>query len=442
LTSDDDRLAAIRDELVPLFPRSLAHAERVGELVPGGTSRARFMFPFPIQVDHGSGSRVWDIDGREYVDGLGAFGPILLGHAHPAIVSAIAEQAARGSMFGMPTPLEAELVGRIVEHVPGAENAVFVASGTEATMAAIRIARAATGREKIAKFTGGWHGWHDYAMPTGPGVPSFIEPSVITLPWDDDAAFDRIRENAADLSCVLVELVLGAAGALPARREFVHGLRELCDELGVLLVVDEVLTGFRFGLGGASAMFDVAGDLVTLGKVVCGGVPGAAVAGRADVLKLAIGASSEESRNRDVAAVLTGTYSAHPLALAAGNAMIAELERHPDLYPRLFALGARLRAGLQTVMDEAGWGVVTGDGPIWGFHALSERPGRDRDLVTATGNHAAAMAMSALLLREGVLVSAPLHLGFLSAAHTDDDVDRIVAAHRTAVSELRTRGFI
>jgi glutamate-1-semialdehyde 2,1-aminomutase len=311
-------------------------------------------------IDRAEGSRLWDIDGREYVDGLGAFGPMLLGHRHPEVIAAVSEQLERGLMFGSAVTDEGAVAEHIVACVPGAEKVVMLASGTEATMAALRLARAATGRDNIAKFTGGWHGSHDAvlqgvwsvagdpsdlrALAEGPGIPPFVSDHTVVLPWNDLRAFDRIRREADALACVIIELIQGGACALPADRSFVQELRAVCDECGVLLVIDEVLTGFRLGLSGASGLYGVTGDLVSLGKIIAGGMPGAAVTGRADIILQNLDPLDHTSALRDQTVLMAGTNAGHPVSMVAGRATLQVLIRDQDtIYPHLFALGERLR---------------------------------------------------------------------------------------------------
>jgi glutamate-1-semialdehyde 2,1-aminomutase len=464
-----EALQKLKEDLAPLFPQSRRHLEWAETLIPGGRVRSRFAFPFPIWIDRGQGSRLWDIDGHEYIDGLCGHGPVLLGHGHPEVLAAVSERIARGLTFGATTTDEAEVAGRIVKHVPGAEEVIFLTGGTEATLAAVRLARAATGKQKVAKFAGGFHGLHDYflqnafggvaggdpanlsAEANGPGIPPVISELTVMLPYDDPRAFDRLRLEADEIACVIIELVQGVAGALPADREFVRELRAVCDECGVLLIVDEIITGFRFGLGGASALYQINGDLITLGKALTGGYPGSAVAGRSDIISFGqrdpLDGTTHTAPAPMSAPVMGSTYSASPPAMAAAKASLDVLIREEKtIYPKLFALGERLRAGLQQAMDEAGWGLVTGAGSMWGFHAVSEKPASIRDigagLLFDEDRQHAARALSALLLREGVLVSAPMHLGFISAAHSEDDIDQMIAAHRVALAEMKERGFI
>jgi glutamate-1-semialdehyde 2,1-aminomutase len=270
------------------------------------------------------------------------------------------------------------------------------------------------------------------AVPEGPGIPSFVSDYTVVLPWNDPAAFERIRQEGDQLAAVIIELVQGAGGALPVDRDHLEELQAVCRECGVLLIADEVLTGFRVGLSGASGFYGVTPDLVALGKVVAGGLPGSAVTGRAELI------AQQIDPLRDQTVLMAGTNSGHPMSMAAGRATLDVLIRDQDeLYPRLFTLGEKLRAGLQRAFDGLGFGRVTGEGPLWGVHPTFQEPGPEGAKAAAD----AATALSGLLLREGVFVSSPAHLGFLGAAHTEDDVDRIVEAHETALHELRERGF-
>ena len=451
VVATQERLQALTDELAQLMPRSWDHYQRAREIIPGANARWKFYFPFLIQIARAHGARVWDIDGHEYVDCVGAFGPMLLGHCHPDVVAAVSDQATRGLTFGSPSVHEMELAELIVEHVPGAEQVVTLVTGNDANLAAVRLARAATGKQKVAKFVGGFHGLHDYFMQSVygdpyddpanlvatadlPGTPTSVSEQTVALPYNDARAFDRLRREADDVACVLIELIQGGAGCLPAEQEFVRELRAVCDECGILLIVDEVLTGFRFGLSGASGLYGIRGDLVTLGKVLGGGYPVSAVAGRRDILALS---------TAEPPALLGGTFAASPAGVAAGKAVLDVLIREENtIYPRLFRLGERARSGLQQVAAEVGFGFVTGLGPMWGFHPVAAQPASLNDLGRVEKNMDAAKALGALLLRERIFTTAPRHVGFISAAHTEDDIDRIVAAYRVALLGLRERGFI
>jgi len=440
----------VADLVQATTPRGLAHFREASEVVSGGTTRTRHFWPLPLFIDRGEGAYLYDIDGRRYVDCNLGFGPLILGHGHPAVTRALREQLDRGIMFGCPVTAEEAVARKIVRHVPGAERVVFLNSGTEATLGAARIARAATRRTKIAKFEGGWHGWHDFgvvsffrakgapeqaeAVPDSLGIPADALAQVVVLPYNDRSCLDRIRREAADLACVFVEAVQGAAGAIPIDRELLVDLRALTAQLGILLIVDEVITGFRLGISGACGYYGVTPDLVTLGKIIGGGGAAGAIAGRADVLGLV------EPAENVAHVIMFGTFSANPLTLVAGNAQLEVLLRDPEQYRYLDELGDRLRAGIQGVFEELGVAAhVTGIGSMWGYHFVPRAPRSRREQKGM--NTTALRVLGAYLRLEGVFLSSPVHLGFLSTAHTREDVDFVVEGHRRALIRMKAEGF-
>jgi glutamate-1-semialdehyde 2,1-aminomutase len=433
------------------IPKGVEHYRKARQVVPGGFSRARFFWPIPAFIDRGEGAYVYDIDGRRYVDVNLGFGVMILGHRHPVVMQALRSQLDRGIMFGSPVAAEEALARKIVHSVPGAERVTLFNSGTEATWAAARIARAITGRGKIAKFEGGWHGWHDFgvvsfsnargvpehaeAVPDTVGLPPHALDDVVVLPYNDARCLDRIRREADDLACVFVEAVQCSAGAIPMDRQLLHDLRELTASRRILLVVDEVITGFRIGASGAAGYYGVTPDLVTLGKVIGGGVPAGAVAGRADVMDQV---APKEGRPL---IVLGGTFAANPLTTVAGNAQLGVLLSDGNIYRHLDELGSRMRSGIQHVFEELEISAhVTGLGSLWGYHFLARPPRSRRE--TEGKNQIAANVLSGYLRNEGVLQSAPVHLAFLSAAHTVADVDFTVEAHRRALVQMKDEGFV
>jgi glutamate-1-semialdehyde 2,1-aminomutase len=443
-------------------PTSYEHYEKARKLIPHGATRNRFWWPIPLYIDHAQGAYAYDMDGREYIDCLLGFGPMILGHGHPEVRAAIDRQVARGTQYGAPPPEELGLAEQIVGAVPNAGWVVFLTSGTEATMSALRIARAATGRTKVAKFEGGWHGWHDFLLqsfyathgdverpltvPDSLGIPAEIAADVVTRPFNHPAAFARIREEASDLACVIVEGLQGSAGALVGTQEFMSELRDVCTEHGILLILDEVITGFRLAPGGSAAAYGIKPDLTTLGKAIGGGMPVAAVVGSPELFGLmhsgADAGGSHESTGASGAkeVVLGGTFSANPLGMAAGQAQLAVLLRDGESYRILDALGARMRDGLERVIADAGIDAhVTGAGSIWGTNFTATAP--DSRRAQKGANKAVANVASSYLLAEGVLVSAPLHLGFVSTAHTEADVDAVVEAHGRAFRAMKREGL-
>jgi glutamate-1-semialdehyde 2,1-aminomutase len=320
-------------------------------------------------------------------------------------------------------------------------------------MAAIRLARAATGRNKVAKFEGGWHGWSeslfysigaaegDVGQPStrveSPGLPRAFADNLLTLPYNDSAAFERLRSEAGDVACVIVEAVQGAAGCLVADPHFLQTLRSLCTELDVVFILDEVITGFRLGPSGAAGRLGIEADITALGKALGGGLPIGAVCGRSDFLSLVV----PDGDSKPV--TLAGTTSGNPLTLAAGGAQINRLlSDNGAAYETLERLGARLRSQLEGVLDEVQVrGAVTGIGSMWGLHLMCDVPPRSiRE--KSTGAELAMSVLAGYLHLEGVHIMSPVHLGFVSTAHTEDDVDFIAQAHLRALSRMKDEGLL
>jgi glutamate-1-semialdehyde 2,1-aminomutase len=383
-------------------------------------------------VERGEGARLVDVRGRTYLDYVLGSGPLLLGHAHPALVRAVQEQVARGSTYFWLSEPSIRLAEAVVQAVPCAEQVRFVSTGTEATMFACRMARTFTRREKLLKFEGGWHGLHDYAMvgnwrvpseapyphpgPDVGGVPRGALETVLIAPFNDLETTERIaRAHASDLAAIIVEPLQRAIRPRPG---FLEGLRELTRRLGALLLFDEVVTGFRLAYGGAQEHYGVVPDLAVYGKALTAGFTLAAIAGRADVM-----ATADPSRKGTLDyAALSGTLSGNALACAAGLAALGELRR-PGVYARLHALGERLRGGL--ARRAAALGVplqVLGDGPIaQAFFVDPDVPlTSERATRAADGRKAARFAIECL--RRGIFTLPGTKL-YLSLAHSEADVD-------------------
>lgn len=397
-------------------------------------------------VDHGQGPRLVDVRGRTYLDYVLGSGPLLLGHAHPALVKAVQEQVARGSTFFWLSEPSIRLAEEVVRAVPCAEQVRFVSTGTEATMFACRMARAFTRREKVLKFEGGWHGLHDYAMvgnwrlpseapyPSPPpdvgGIPRGALESVLVAPFNDlDTTARVIEAHRNDLAAIIVEPLQRAIRPQPG---FLAGLRDLTRRHGALLVFDEVVTGFRLAYGGAQERYGVVPDLAVYGKALTAGFSLAAIAGRADVM-----ATADPARKGTLDyAALSGTLSGNALACAAGVAALGELRR-PGVYPRLFALGERLRQGV--VRRAATLGVplqALGDGPIAQvFFVSPDLPlTSERALRAADAKRGARFALE--LLARGLFVLPNTKL-YLSLAHTEADVDFTLDAMEDALRAMR-----
>jgi glutamate-1-semialdehyde 2,1-aminomutase len=444
----DEVVEAARTSVEVNLGRSRDHYQRASVVVPAGTARSRFFWPLPVYAERGEGGYLFDVDGRKYIDCNLGIGPLLLGHRHPEVLDAIRLQLDRGVLFGAPVLEEATFAELLISVIPGAEQVILLNSGTEASMAALRIARAATGREKVGKFEGGWHGWQDglfYSVqPSGDdpakpetrpgslGMARALEGTVVTLPFNDAAAFDRIRAEAADLACIIVEPIQGAAGCLVGDRSFLRELNRLCSELSIPLILDEVISGFRLGAEGAAGHYGLEPDMTMLGKAIGGGLPIGVLCGKKDLLSTLLPDSNGD------AVVLAGTTSGNPITIAAANAQVSVLMRDDGaVYQKLHTLGQRMRNGLEAALAEAGViGAVTGVGPWWGLHlGCSAPPANVREKSEA--GRLASSVLAGYLNREGVHIMAPVHQAFLCTEHTEDDVDRVIEAHVVALSRMK-----
>lgn len=429
-------------------PRSRAIHERAVKAMPGGTTRTTTYFdPYPLYVDRGEGCHIWDADGTERIDMIGNYTAMILGHAHPKIVEAIRAQAARGTGFAAANPVEVELATLLCERVPSLDMVRFCNSGTEATMFAMRLARAFTGRPAIARMEGGYHGTHDYAevsthptvaeagpadapqaAPDSIGTPAWALDQVVVLPFNNPDAAERIiRREASRLAAVILEPIIGAGGVIAATSEFLRRLRAVTSELGILLIFDEVIS-FRVSPGGAQQVSGVKPDLTTLGKIIGGGLPVAAFGGRADVMEVL-----DPRRERNLAQ--GGTYNGNPLGMAAGLAGMRELT--PDVYEELNRKGARVCEQLSEVFASHEVAVqVNGAGSMLALH-FTDKPVVDyRGVVASDKKKARDLFLS--LLNHGVLM-APRLMGALSTPMREDDVQRFVDAVDTSLTELKPR---
>jgi glutamate-1-semialdehyde 2,1-aminomutase len=423
--------------------RSSELYHRARELLPGGVnSPVRAMRSIgrdPIFIARGQGSRLFDVDGNEYVDWVSSWGPLILGHAHPAVVDAIVETAMDGTTFGAPTAREVDLAAVITSRVPGLEMVRMTSSGTEATMSAIRLARAATGREQVLKFAGAYHGHVDgllaeggsglatQAIPASPGVPAAAAAATVIVPWNDSAALTEAT-NRYELAAILAEPVPANMGVVPPEPGFLELLRERADHTGALLVFDEVISGFRVARGGAQERYDVVPDLTILGKIVGGGLPAAAYGGPPVLMEQIAPAGSVYQ---------AGTLSGNPLAVAAALATLERLDA--SAYSRLEALTEQLAGGLRDAAVQAGVPVTVQSVPGLLTPFFAERPVRDYAGAAACDLDAYAAWCRALLARGVYPPASQFEAWFPSLAHTEADVERTVKAAAAAFAELGAR---
>ena len=423
--------------------RSRAALARALKSIPGGVNSPVRAYGsvggVPRFIERGRGCRIYDVDGNEYIDYVGSWGPLILGHAHPAVLRAIRETLRSGTSFGAPTEIETELAEEICKLVPSVDKVRMVSSGTEATMSAIRLARGVTGRERILKFEGCYHGHSDgllvgagsgvatLSIPGSPGVPKAMTELTVQAPFNDlaaaAAAFERWGD---DLACVIIEPIAGNMGFVAPQAGFLEGLRGLCDDHGAVLIFDEVMTGFRVHPGSAQSRFDVTPDLTCLGKVVGGGMPAAAYGGRRELME-------RIAPEGDV--YQAGTLSGNPLAMAAGLETLRQLQR-PGVYKKLSARAEQLSLGLAKIAraegvefcsDSAGGmlGFFFHPGPVLNF-ADAKKASQERFVRFFT------------VMLEGGIYLAPsaFEAGFVSLAHRKSDVEQTLEVAKRALSSV------
>jgi len=448
-------LNTYRDEIRAKSPKSFAIWQQNRAVMPAGVgSLFRLADPFPMVVKRAKGSRIWDADGNEYLDHMLGFSTLILGNAPGEVDAAIREALPRGTHYGQCHEHEYAFAKLFCDMVPGVEKVAFCNSGTEATMYALRLARATVGRPLVAKFEGGYHGTHDLlavsfgrtrgtpdvfgpiedptALPESPGLAESAWKDTIVLPYNHPAAFDKIRRYASRLAAVIIEPVLGAAGTIPATKEFLSELRAVTREIGAFLIFDEVITGFRLAPGGAREFYGVMPNLSTYGKVAGGGFPFGAMGGSAEAMQL-----TEYDTNWGRAILVAGTFNGNPMVTAAGTAVLRRLSQEPQLYARMNAMGDRFRSEINRFAQENNYAAVaTGVSSMFAMHAVSGPVHSVRDLYR--GNPAAGTGLGLLYRRNGLHIS-PSH-GFMSAAHTEEDITQLIEIYKAAMEELRAAG--
>jgi glutamate-1-semialdehyde 2,1-aminomutase len=425
--------------------RSAQLFEEAQRLIPGGVNspvRAfRAVGGVPRFIARGEGPYLSDVDGNRYIDYVLSWGPLILGHAHPDVVAAISEQARRGTSYGAPTELENELAWLVTQAMPAVEMVRFVSSGTEATMSAVRLARAWTGRPKIIKCAGCYHGHGDaflvqagsgvatFGLPDSPGVPPGATADTISVPYNDlDAMEQALGQNAEQVAAIIVEPVAGNMGLVLPRAGYLEGLRRLADAHGALLIFDEVMTGFRVAYGGAQGRYGVTPDLTCLGKVIGGGLPVAAYGGRRAIMEQVAPAGPVYQ---------AGTLSGNPLAMAAGIATLRAIS-HPGVFEQLEALTTALCDGFQRAARAAEVPLQTAHiGSMWGFF-FADQPVTDYASAKRSDTAAYARFFHAMLERGIYLAPSQFETAFVSTAHDQTLVARTIEAAAQAFAVVRS----
>jgi len=438
------KTASAEETYVQRTPGSLALYEQACAVMPGGTTRTTVYFaPYPLYIDRGQGAYVWDVDGTRRLDLIGNYSALILGHAHPRVTAAIQEQLERGTSVAAANPIEIQLAQELCRRIPSLEMVRFTNSGTEATMFAMRLARVFTGRHKVARFEGGYHGTHDFAeVSTRPnldqagsaaaplpvadsvGTPPAALRDTIVLPFNDPESVERIlRRHHHELAGVIVEPFLGARGVIPADAGFLTSLRAITEEVGLLLIFDEVIS-LRIAPGGAQEYYGVTPDLTTMAKIIGGGLPVGAFGGRADIME-------RLDPRRTNGMPQGGTYNGHPLGMAAGLATLRELT--PDVYAHLNRQGDRVRQRLAEVFERSDIAAqVTGIGSLFNVHFTS-LPVRDHRSMR-TSNPRMVRELFLGLLNHGMMM-APRAMGAISTVMTEDDLDEYLAAVEAVVTD-------
>ncbi|MER3449402.1 MAG: aspartate aminotransferase family protein [Chloroflexota bacterium] len=440
-------MTTIADRYRELHPTSLRLYQEAQRSFPSGiTHDSRYFEPFPLYIERASGSRKWDVDGNELIDYVMGHGALLLGHAYPDVVTAVREQAAKLTHPVGESPLALEWARWVQRLVPSAERVKFTSSGTEATHMAMRLARAYTGKTKIIKFYGHFHGWHDYAtvahqppydVPVSVGVPKEVLGTMVALPADIDAV-RQVLESDDDIAGVILEPCGASTGAIPLPPNFLADLRALTAKHNVVLIFDEVVTGFRMSPGGAQAKYGVVPDLTTMAKILAGGLPGGAVAGRADIMALLEFKSEDPQWNRFKRIAHPGTFNANPLSAAAGVACLkvvsqGEAHAHAD------ALGEQIRNGLNQVLGKLGVkGRAYGEGSV--FHVFIGDGWSPENAANVKMNPRVVQALGQGMRNLGVDLFRTM--GFVSSAHSPADVDHTLQAFEETVKQMRREGLV
>jgi len=407
-------------------------------------------------VKEARGSRIIDFDGNEYVDVTMAYGPLILGHSHPVVVEAVEGAIRNGTVYAIANEKEVRWAELLVDAIPCAERVAFTNTGTEATMHAMRVARARTGKDRIAKFEGGYHGVHDYSLVSGilatqmgpaedpesvpdtPGIPAAAVDQVLTLSYQLPESLEKIRKYSDELAAVIIEPV---PSSFPVEMgDFLRDLRRVTSECGVLLIFDEVISGFRLGYGGAQERYGVTPDLATYGKVIGGGFPAGAIAGGVDALQPII-TSGDALQDLQEKLLIIGTFSGNPVTASAGIATLEYLRDHPEVYDHINGLADRIKQAVHAFCEKEDIAFqLIGQGSWFLPHFIAEAPVQARDL-RGLDNLLRGEVLGSYMRYHGVYMP-DLHTVFTSAVHTDEDGDAIIAAFETSLLEMREDGML
>ncbi len=427
------------------FEKSITEFKTANKYIPGGVNSPVRAFKSvntnPVFIDRGKGSKIYDIDGNEYIDFVSSWGPLILGHAFPKVVEAIKNAAEKGTSYGAPTVIETKLAELITEMVPSVETVRMVNSGTEATMSALRLARGYTKREKIIKFEGNYHGHADsflikagsgaitLGLPDSPGVTQGTAKDTLTAKYNNLKSVETLFQNNENkVAAVIVEPVAGNMGVVPPEEDFLKGLRELTQKHGALLIFDEVITGFRLSKGGAQQYYNVMPDLTTLGKIIGGGLPVGAYGGKKEIM---------ENLAPKGSVYQAGTLSGNPLAMHAGYAMLSELNTNPDIYPELERKASKLAKGIENNLNLTGVkGKINRTGSMMTLFFTNEE--KINSYETAMKSNTEMYAKYFKLSLEAGIYLAPsqFECAFVSYAQTDNEIDMAIEANLNALKQL------